>query len=145
MACLSLLLPFLAGCINSMIFHPPQPPSYRNSDQTITLTAADGARITAVHLVNAKAKHTILFSHGNAADLGHMMPVFREYVRCPVLVIHGTADQVVPLWHGKKVYACARKPKSHWWVSGAGHNNLKRVAGTAYWQVLRTFADHYCG
>jgi fermentation-respiration switch protein FrsA (DUF1100 family) len=213
------------------------------------LATSDGVRIAAAHLINPKAQYTILFSHGNATDLGFMMPWFRRYrdagsslfaydyhgyggsggkpterntykdidaayayltktlklppeqimahgqslggapaidlaarqplgglivessfvsafrtvtrypiipldqfknlqkigyVRCPVLVIHGAADRIVPLWHGRKLYARANQPKFSWWVRGAGHNDLAATAGSQYWQALRAFAEH-CG
>src|SRR5262249_58532580 len=40
------------------------------TDQTLSLTTADGARIPGVYLRNERADHTILYSHGNAEDLG---------------------------------------------------------------------------
>ena len=60
-------------------------------------------------------------------------------VRCPVLVIHGTADRVVPFYHGQQLYAAASGPKRHLWVEGAGHNDLVEAAGETYWQALREF------
>jgi hypothetical protein len=53
-------------------------------------------------------------------------------VRCPVLIIHGTGDDLVPLWHGQALYAVAREPKLGLWVKGAGHNDLGWVAGDTY-------------
>ena len=52
-----------------IIFRPPHP-GYTDSGETFKLTTADGARITAVFLPNQSAWYTILFSHGNAEDLG---------------------------------------------------------------------------
>ena len=60
-------------------------------------------------------------------------------VRCPVLVIHGTADQVIPFSHGLKLFAAAPEPKRYLWVEGAGHNDLIPMAGEAYWQALAGF------
>lgn len=64
-ACLALAHLFA----DRMIFHP-QPTRYRESASTIRLTTADGARISAVWLPNPRAVYTILYSHGNAEDLG---------------------------------------------------------------------------
>jgi fermentation-respiration switch protein FrsA (DUF1100 family) len=61
-------------------------------------------------------------------------------VRCPVLVLHGTADRVIPTWHGRKLYAAAPGPKTNLWVAGAGHNDLVSVAGADYGKALRAFA-----
>jgi len=60
-------------------------------------------------------------------------------VRCPVLVIHGTADQTIPFSHGQRLYAAAPAPKDRLWVGGAGHNDLIDTAGDAYWEALQRF------
>ncbi|MGZ8430283.1 MAG: alpha/beta hydrolase, partial [Candidatus Deferrimicrobiaceae bacterium] len=39
----------------------------------------------------------------------------------PVIVIHGTADRVVPYAHGKMLYDFASDPKGIWTVEGGGH------------------------
>jgi fermentation-respiration switch protein FrsA (DUF1100 family) len=227
-----------------LIFLPP-PASYRAEQGVVMLDTADGGRIAAVHLPLADATHTILYSHGNAEDLGHVRPVletirragfavfaydYRGYglsagtpseaatyrdidaawthlterlgvpprrvillgrsvgagpsvdlatrvpvgglvlesafvtafrvltrvpllpfdkyrnidkiirVACPVLVIHGTADEVVPLWHGQRLFQAAREPKRALWVDGAGHNDLMLVAGARYGRALADFA-----
>ena len=58
-------------------------------------------------------------------------------VGCPVLVIHGKADRVIPFWHGEKLFKEAIEPKLKFWVDGAGHNDLFWVAGERYWEVLQ--------
>lgn len=62
-------------------------------------------------------------------------------IRMPVLVIHGTEDEVIGFWHGQRLYELARGPKQRLWVPGATHNDLAWVAGQRYWAALRTFAD----
>jgi fermentation-respiration switch protein FrsA (DUF1100 family) len=62
-------------------------------------------------------------------------------VRMPVLVIHGTDDEVIGFWHGQRLYDLAAEPKQRLWVQGATHNDLSYVAGQRYWAALRTFAD----
>lgn len=61
-------------------------------------------------------------------------------VQQPVLILHGTADTVIPFWHGKALYAAAPGPKRSLWVEGAGHNDLQVVAGDRYVQALREFS-----
>jgi fermentation-respiration switch protein FrsA (DUF1100 family) len=61
-------------------------------------------------------------------------------ITAPLLVIHGTDDQVVPFWHGRRLYEMARTPKRRMWVEGAGHNDLGWVAGQDYWRALWDFA-----
>jgi fermentation-respiration switch protein FrsA (DUF1100 family) len=61
-------------------------------------------------------------------------------VHCPVLIIHGTVDSVIPFWHGKELYELANEPKSYLWVDGANHNDLEVVAGDRYIKALQAFA-----
>lgn len=61
-------------------------------------------------------------------------------IRAPVLVIHGTRDEVIPFWHGARLLERANAPKQHFWVEGAGHNDLQMVAGERYWRALGRFA-----
>jgi fermentation-respiration switch protein FrsA (DUF1100 family) len=227
-----------------MIFLPP-PATYRDGPDTLRLTTADGTRISAVHLVNPDADFTILYSHGNAEDLGLIAPLldrlrewgfavfaydYRGYgtsqgtpsergayedidgayafltgtlgvppgriiaygrsvgsgpavdlaarrplaglvvesafvtafrvltrvpllpfdkfrnadkiarVPCPVLVMHGVADDIVPIAHGRRLYEAAPEPKRFLWVEGAGHNDFMLVAGDRQALALREFA-----
>lgn len=62
-------------------------------------------------------------------------------IRMPVLVIHGTEDEVIGFWHGERLYDRVRGPRQRLWVQGATHNDLAWVAGQGYWTALRTFAD----
>jgi len=39
----------------------------------------------------------------------------------PILIVHGTQDQVVPLWHAQKLYEAAGEPKEKFFVEGADH------------------------
>jgi fermentation-respiration switch protein FrsA (DUF1100 family) len=63
-----------------------------------------------------------------------------RHVHCPVLIIHGTVDSVIPVWHGKELYELANEPKSFLWVNGANHNDVEEVAGETYIKTLQTFA-----
>ncbi|PHT49910.1 hypothetical protein CQW23_09657 [Capsicum baccatum] len=46
-------------------------------------------------------------------------------VNCPVLVIHGTADEVVDCSHGKQLYELCKEKYEPLWVNGGGHCNLE--------------------
>lgn len=61
-------------------------------------------------------------------------------VRCPVLILHGDVDPVVPVWHAEALYAAANEPKRKLIVSGGGHGGLEAVARDDYWRALRDFA-----
>ena len=62
-------------------------------------------------------------------------------VACPVMVIHGLKDTVIPPEHGRRLYAAAPEPKHHHWVEEAHHNDLILVVGREYWEALGAFRD----
>jgi abhydrolase domain-containing protein 17 len=65
-------------------------------------------------------------------------------VRCPVLVMHGERDEVIPFRHGEALLADANEPKRALWVPDAMHNDFLSVAGPRFWDALREFSD-VCG
>jgi len=60
-------------------------------------------------------------------------------VRCPVLLMHGTDDQIIPFWHAEKLFKAAPEPKYHLWIVNGRHNDYAYVAGDAYLETIRTF------
>ena len=231
---------------DKQMFFPP-PPGYKDSPNILKIKVADKAIIAAIYLPNTKAKYTILLSHGNAEDIGYMLPFLTEFnkhgfaifaydyqgyglstgtptekhcyqdvaaaynyltntlkvpanriigygnsigaavtidlatkrplagviaqspfisafrvvthiplllfdkfnnlakighIYCPLLIIHGTKDWIVPIWHGKKLFQHAKQPKYHLWIKNAGHNDLISVAGGKYWQALQKFVNN---
>lgn len=46
-------------------------------------------------------------------------------VKCPVLVIHGTEDDVVNWLHGNRLWKMARESYEPLWIKGGGHCNLE--------------------
>lgn len=46
-------------------------------------------------------------------------------VNCPVLVIHGTSDEVVDCSHGKQLWELCKEKYKPLWISGGGHCNLE--------------------
>lgn len=242
----ALLAVFAWLVADRMIFLPP-PASYDEHRLPITWAdAGNGTRVAMLYLPNPEARYTLLFSHGNAEDLGYLAPflsllrdagfavlaydyrgyglsspvkptvvlagedeqaVFRHAtqvlgipasriilhgrsvgsgpaialatrepvaglvvesgfvstyrvmtrwpllpfdkfpnlelmpsVRCPVLVIHGRQDEIIPFWHGEALHAAAPQPKQAFWVDGAGHNDLTDVAWQSYVKSLKDFA-----
>jgi fermentation-respiration switch protein FrsA (DUF1100 family) len=63
---------------DSAIFPIPIP-GYQDSNEIIKLRTADGSRISALYLQNPEAKFILLYSHGNAEDLGYLEPTLIEY------------------------------------------------------------------
>ncbi|XP_058186579.1 uncharacterized protein LOC131303639 isoform X1 [Rhododendron vialii] len=231
-------------------FFPPSPPSYtviadaggrlqipevprRDDVDVLRLRTRRGTEIVAIHVKHPKATATLLYSHGNAADLGQMFELFVELslrlrinlmgydysgygqstgkpseyntyadinavyqclkeqygvkdeqlilygqsvgsgptvdlasrvsnlrgvvlhspilsglrvlypvkrtfwfdifknsdkigmVNCPVLVIHGTSDEVVDCSHGKQLWELCKEKYEPLWLSGGGHCNLE--------------------
>jgi len=229
---------------NSIMFQP-QPSSYADTADIIKLDSADGSIISARFLENPAADYTIIFSHGNAEDLGDLRSLAEEFkqqgfslmiydysgygtssgrpseravfgnieavydyliskrgvrperiiawgrsigsgpsvhlaatrrigglvlesaftsafrvmtrirllpfdrfdnlrrlklVTCPVLVLHGDEDEIIPFRHGKKLYESVGGTRANLWVERAGHNDLFRVAGARYWDSAHKFA-----
>jgi pimeloyl-ACP methyl ester carboxylesterase len=66
---------------------------------------------------------------------------FLEKTPCPVLVIHGDQDQVVPLSEGQKLYERLETKKEFYLVNGAGHADHYLVGAESYWQRLKDFVS----
>ncbi|MDQ3256311.1 MAG: alpha/beta hydrolase, partial [Acidobacteriota bacterium] len=71
---------FYAYLISERVIFQPQRSSYQDTKQIRKLKTADGAIISALYLPNQSASHTVLFSHGNAEDLG-TLSMFLEELR----------------------------------------------------------------
>jgi len=50
----------------------PRPRSYQDSPEILKLTTLSGEQISALYLPNPTATYTVLYSHGNAEDLGRI-------------------------------------------------------------------------
>lgn len=61
-------------------------------------------------------------------------------IHVPVLIIHGRNDQVVPFWHGEKLFEKANQPKTFLPIDGAGHNDVILLAGKKYVAAIQHFA-----
>jgi uncharacterized protein len=60
---------------------------------------------------------------------------------CPVLVVHGERDEVIPSGQGRKLFEAAPEPKQWKLVRGAGHNDLSIVGGQKYIDSLAEFIN----
>ncbi|KHN07964.1 Abhydrolase domain-containing protein FAM108B1-like protein [Glycine soja] len=58
-------------------------------------------------------------------------------VKCPVLVIHGTADEVVDCSHGKQLWELCQQKYEPLWLKGGNHCNLELYP--EYLRHLRKF------
>jgi fermentation-respiration switch protein FrsA (DUF1100 family) len=66
---------------------------------------------------------------------------FLKNVTCPVLVIHGKKDSILPFWHGKKLFEAASEPKQHFWIDDAEHNDYAYIAKERYFEKIVSFTD----
>jgi hypothetical protein len=66
-------------------------------------------------------------------------------VRAPILIVHGTRDEVVPFELGQKLFAAAPEPKRFYRVERAGHNDLIDVGGQSYLACLKEFVNGPAG
>ncbi len=230
---------------NGLIFPAPAS-SYSDNSQILKIPLSNGKVFSALYMPNPNAKYLLLYSHGNAEDLGHILQHLKEFHQfgfsvfaydypgygtsegspnekiiyetidaaydfvtddlsvptesiigygrslgggptaylaareklggiilestfltafrvmtkipllpwdkfrnirnandfsSPLLVIHGTEDEMIPFWHGETLFDEAPQPKSYFWVESAGHNNLMDYAGSTYWDTLKAFMN----
>lgn len=71
----------LAYFFADRLIFQPQFSSYRNDAKIIKLTTDDGEMISAKFYVNSNADYVILFSHGNAEDIGLLDSISEEFVK----------------------------------------------------------------
>ena len=62
-----------------------------------------------------------------------------DRLQMPVLFIHGTADNVVPVEMSKKLFDAAPDPKQLYIVPDGGHNNVAQIGGAEYLQIVSQF------
>ncbi len=239
-------LNLFAFFVSNRLIFAPQKPSYDHLPDEVKIVSGKGEKITVVFLESPEAKYTVLLSHGNAEDLGRVLPFMRQFyqlgysvlmydyrgygtsegspsvrktqqdveaayrwlvegknidpetiitmgrslggapatwlaahhpvgglviestfvstfrvktrwpllpwdkfntlhqikmTRCPVLVVHGREDEILPFWHGKKLYTAAPGEKMHHWIAGGRHNDYAYVAGSDYFQVFQAFIE----
>jgi fermentation-respiration switch protein FrsA (DUF1100 family) len=239
-----LSLNLFAWLFSEKLIFAPQTPGYTHLPRELKILSGNGEKINAVYLENPDAVYTILFSHGNAEDLGNVVPFMQQFhalgysvlmydyrgygtsegrpsvrktyqdidaayrwlveekgiepktiisqgrsvgggpaawlaanrevgglvlestfvsafrvrtvvpllpwdrfnnlrhirqISCPVLVVHGREDTVLPFWHGKKLYDAAPGKKAHLWIDDAEHNDYAYVAGNRYFESFQSF------
>lgn len=66
---------------------------------------------------------------------------FLDEVHCPVLVVHGDRDEIVPLQVGEELFHRIKGDKEMYVVSGASHADQCIVGGDQYWARLRSFIE----
>ena len=62
-------------------------------------------------------------------------------VDCPVFIIHGTRDEIVPFYHAQELHRATKHKYEPYYVEGAGHNNVEKFAGD-YLPRINQFITH---
>ena len=75
--------------------------------------------------------------------LTHMLsfPFLFSSISCPVYIVHGTEDEIVPYYHGQSLFDSLPDTSKAvpFWAKGAGHNNIEMEMPTAYIKRLMQF------
>ncbi|KAM4042854.1 alpha/beta hydrolase domain-containing protein 17B-like [Anomaloglossus baeobatrachus] len=64
-------------------------------------------------------------------------------ITSPVLIIHGTEDEITPFSHGLTLFERCQRPVEPLWVEGAGHNDVHLYA--QYLERLKQFVTQELG
>jgi len=64
-------------------------------------------------------------------------------VHVPLLMIHGNADDTIPVRLGQQLFARANRPKRWVAIDGGGHADLHQIGNGQYQKALRSFRNQY--
>ena len=239
-----LFLNIYAALVSDKMLFVPQSASYTHLPNEVRISTTDGQSINAVYLNHPDAPYTLLFSHGNAEDLGNVVPFMRQFhdlgysvlmydyrgygtsdgapsyrnalddadaayrwlveergiapkqiiahgrslggalavwiasrhetgglimecsfasafrvrtrwpllpwdkfnnvkaikkAECPVLLIHGKDDEIIPFWHAQELFKATQEPKRHFWIENGRHNDYAYVADETYLDSILAF------
>ena len=70
---------FACTMADRLIFQPPSPSYVADADGLIQFETSAGESIAALHFPAPEGRPTLLYSHGNAEDIGHSLPVYRAF------------------------------------------------------------------
>lgn len=137
-------------CVEDLKYHPNRIIIYGRSigsGPAIDLASrafVDGTDKSPLHVRGVLLQSPIesgaraVFGRG-VSFVGYLMDPFRNYekigkIQCPVAIMHGTADEVVPCDNGRNLYSLLQKPFDPVWMQGYGHNNMPQGECFAYAQ-----------
>ena len=73
-------------------------------------------------------------------DVGTIEPVaLASQIKCPVFIIHGTADQLISTSHSQLIFDALQGDKELWIVEGIRHARAARHAKREYSRRLMAF------
>jgi len=83
------------------------------------------------------------FIHRIGAPFGYTRPyqLIASIAPRPVMLLHGTADDLVPIDHSTRLYACASEPKYLWLAKDAWHCALYDQHPEEYCQRVYQFIN----
>jgi uncharacterized protein len=84
-----------------------------------------------------------------ASPLQALLSIFSSYrfptaeyagrAGCPVLVLHGDTDGVIPFTNGRELFAALPEPKRFQTIAGGDHNDVVPPDARSYWTAVHEF------
>lgn len=78
------------------------------------------------------------FNHEHFASIEKI-----SQVHAPLLMIHGSVDDTIPMRLGQQLFAAANSPKLWVSIDGGGHSDLHQIGSAQYQLTLRSFRNQY--
>ncbi|KAL4498482.1 hypothetical protein ABPG72_019600 [Tetrahymena utriculariae] len=68
-----------------------------------------------------------------------------KFVNCPVFIMHGEKDDIIPIKHGKYLYKKLKQNSKYnpWWVKDANHNDIQYNNRQEFFERISNFLK-YC-
>jgi uncharacterized protein len=68
-------------------------------------------------------RHLVLHKFDSLSKIGR--------VRCPVFIMHGERDRIIPIRYGRELFQAASEPKEAKWFADGNHTNFDEFGGPA--------------
>ena len=134
--------------VNTLNYKPEKIYTYgRSLGTTVAVEISQNIALGGVILITpftssddfAKDKFNTLFA---CFGKGYFLSINKiNNLKSPLLVIHGTKDEVVPYALGVKLYEAYSGLKEFISITNGGHNNLEYVAPDIYWESVEEFLN----
>lgn len=117
----------------------------RSIGSTVAVNTAMDTAVAAVILVSPMTSGKAMGRQGGFGPLaflaGDAFDNLSKIKRLssPLLIVHGTADEIIPFAMGRKLHAAAPEPKTFAPIAGAGHNDISIATAGAYWEAVARF------
>ncbi len=89
------------------------------------------------YLRNMIIKRSEHLAHFRANDVSPLDAV--KTIGIPLLIMHGTADNLISYKYSEQVFQNANEPKELWLIQGARHSDMMDVGGAGYIRVIQFF------